>query len=93
MTPPRKKYQSSQAHLWMFLASAFSFMLATTYEGIFLVTGGIVIHTELVEYGDRPLVDTLLLAHQQLLKPNTGVFWISYLVVRVQDIHLLRILH
>jgi hypothetical protein len=67
----------------MFLASACNFMLVTVYEGIVLAVAGTIIHTELVEYGDRPLAETLQLAQHQVVTPNIVIYWVTYTVVRV----------
>jgi hypothetical protein len=67
----------------MFLASACSFMLATILEGTYLAGAGIVIHTRLVEYGNRPLSETMLLEGHQVSKINIIVAWTSYSVVSI----------
>jgi hypothetical protein len=58
-------------------------MLATIGVGTSLTSLGISIQTILVEYGDRPLVEALLLEDNQLLVPSNILLWITYSVVSV----------
>jgi hypothetical protein len=60
-------------------------MLATVLEGVHLASVGITIHTELVEYGDRPLAETELLAVHRLMKIDFLTYCFSSSVVRVCD--------
>jgi hypothetical protein len=74
----------------MFLASTFNFMLATIIEGTTLALVGTVIQTELVEYGDRSLEETLQLLESRLLKPTLVLEWVEFLVVRIWDRRITR---
>lgn len=67
----------------MFVASACNFILATILVGTYLAGLGMTIHTRLVEYGDRPPAEMLLLVEHQLIRFNTIIYWVSYLVVSV----------
>jgi hypothetical protein len=67
----------------MFLATACNFILATIFEGAYLASAGTSIQTRLIEYGDRPLADTLQLVARRLLKPGIAIQWITSAAVRI----------
>jgi hypothetical protein len=67
----------------MFLASACNFICITIQVGRSLAGLGITIQTALVQDGDRPLVEALLIIDNAILKANIAVTWVQLTSVRL----------
>jgi hypothetical protein len=67
----------------MLLASACNFILITILEGISFAVIGTMIQISLVQYGEQPVEQALMLVDNGISKLNILSAWIFFTVVRV----------